>query len=324
MNFIISIMFIFLFLLLTAVTISWFILSHSIYTQELLKPGEPYKLCGKDYILSNIPIEGNAYKIKDKVAESLRSLLTKTGKFLDRTGVEWWVTGGTLLGVERHGVVLMPWDDDVDIAVKFANRDYMFSDEFAEEALNYNLDMFTLVTNTPKSADRHGGVVRVQHFGGEDSNRYESLDIFFWKDSIDDPENKICKLDGWRRDGSVIENTEEKFLKSDLFPINRITCDSVDVCVPRNPRALLEKQYGKSVWDSIRPRPILIAHAFPIRFLFLLFVRGSLRHRSFFVRKKRVNLTTPSSTSTYTTFNTTKTNTNRNVDLDSVFYSAAD
>jgi hypothetical protein len=285
----ISILLVFLFFLLSSVTISWIILSHSIYTRELLKPGEPYKLSGKDYILANIPIEGNAYKVKDEVAESLRSLLVKTGKFLDLVGVEWWITGGTLLGVERHAVVLMPWDDDMDIAVKFENREYIFSDEFAAEALKHNLDMFTLVTNTSKSADRHGGVVRVQHFGGDESNRFESLDIFVWKETAGD-NNKVCKLNGWRRDGSVIENTNETFNKSDLFPIRRITCDGVEVCVPQHPRALLEKQYSTSVFDSIRPRPLLISHAFPIRFLNLLFVRGSLRRRKFLTQSTKVEV----------------------------------
>ena len=283
MKFLLSIFLIFIFVLLTSVAISWIVLSHSVYTREILKPGEQYELGGRKYVLSNIPIEGNAYKITDKSADSLRSLLGKTGKFLDLIGVEWWITGGTLLGVERHGVVLMPWDDDIDIAVDFSNRDYLFSEELKEKALEYNLDFFTLVTNTTKSADRHGGVMRVQHFGGKEKNMYESLDIFFWREN---PHNKICKLDGWRRDATVIENVNENFQKSDVFPIRRITCDQLEVCVPRNPRALLEQQYGKNVWKSIRPRPVLIAHAFPIRFLFLLFVRASFKRKKIFSREK--------------------------------------
>jgi hypothetical protein len=274
MHILISFLLIFIFFLLVGTTVSWIILSHSVYTKEILQPGKPYTLGGREYIMGNIPIQGQAFKIKDEVADSLRSLLYKTGKFLDSKNITWWVTGGTLLGIERNSVVPLPWDDDVDLAVMFDHRDLVFSREFSQEALKYGIDLFTLFTNTRTSADRHGGVVRAQHYGDSDSDRYESLDIFFWKPSTTNS-SKICKLDGWRRNKTCIENRTETFELEDVFPIRRITCDQLEVCVPKHPRALLEKQYGPKVWDSARPRPLLVSHAFPIRFLNLLFVRGS-------------------------------------------------
>lgn len=267
--------------------ISWVYLSHSIYTREILKPGEPYELNGKEYILANIPINGIAYKIKDDVSESLRSLLVKTSQLLDKLDISWWITGGTLLGVERHNILNLPWDDDVDIAVEFEKRDYIFSNEFALKALKYNLDTFTLFPHSSKSADRHGGVVRVQHFGDEKGKRFESLDIFFWKKSID--ENKVCKLDGWTRNGKLVENLNETFNYSDLFPLRRILCEGVDISIPNNPRMLLEKQYSKNIWDSIQPRPLLISHAFPIRFCNLFFIRGSFHSQFVKNTKKHYN-----------------------------------
>ena len=262
-----------MFLFFSSVLISWVLVSRIVYTTEILKPGEAYISNGREYVFPNLEVHGECFKLKDEVVKSLRSILTKVGRFLDNEQVKWWVTGGTLLGSVRHASIPMPFDDDCDIAVSLTNRDKVFSSDFADRALNNGIDLFTLFGNNKKSADRHGSVVRAQHNGG---NAYESLDIFFWETKTN---GKVVKLDGWNKNGQNVESVSEIFNFDDVFPIKRKVIDGLDICTVNKPRNVIEQQYSSNVWKSILPRPLLISHSFPLRFLNLLFIRGSTRRK---------------------------------------------
>jgi hypothetical protein len=262
-----------LFFFLSSVLISWVLVSRIVYTTELLKPGETYESCDRTYVFPNVEIEGECFKLKDEVVESIRNILEKVGSFLDKENIEWWITGGTQLGVTRHETVPMHFDDDADIAVELKHREKIFSSEFADKALDAGIDLFTLFGNNSKSADRHGSVVRAQNKNGS----HESLDIFFWEQNEND--GTVIKLDGWYKNGKNIYSKTEIFAIDDVFPIKKITCDGVNLCEVNRPRNVLEQQYSKKVWNSVKPRPLLISHAFPLRFLNLLFVRASIRRK---------------------------------------------
>ena len=59
-----------------------------------------------------------AYKINlsNKNKEIAESLLLEVVKSLDNMNIEYWLEGGTLLGIKRESR-LLPWDNDLDLSI---------------------------------------------------------------------------------------------------------------------------------------------------------------------------------------------------------------
>ena len=59
-----------------------------------------------------------AYKIKlsNKNKDVAESLLLTVVKSLDNLNIEYWLEGGTLLGIKRESR-LLPWDNDLDLSI---------------------------------------------------------------------------------------------------------------------------------------------------------------------------------------------------------------
>jgi phosphorylcholine metabolism protein LicD len=56
------------------------------------------------------------YTLDGKNADDALIMLEKVTTFLESLGVEYWLEGGTLLGVIREDR-LLPWDNDIDISI---------------------------------------------------------------------------------------------------------------------------------------------------------------------------------------------------------------
>jgi len=203
--------------------------------------------------------------LKESVIENLRTIVSRVHELFRHLNISYQVTGGTLLGIVRHEAIPMPQDDDVDLAVEFSHRDYLFSQEFQMEAEKFGLEPRFLAGSSIQRADRHGAALRLQLLN---QNCAETCDVFFLQreDSI------IYKIDGWLND-KLIKNAKEQFQVDDVFPRQLVLVDGLEVWLPNHPKALLLKQYGPDVLDVAKIRPRLISHAFPMRFLRLLWVK---------------------------------------------------
>jgi lipopolysaccharide cholinephosphotransferase len=57
-----------------------------------------------------------------RVHAALMDALMKLDVFLTDRGIDWWLDSGSLLGAARYGH-LIPWDDDIDIGVRYDDVD---------------------------------------------------------------------------------------------------------------------------------------------------------------------------------------------------------
>jgi len=205
-------------------------------------------------------IEGHALLLKPQVVQNLRDIVTRAHNLFEHMKIPYHVTGGTLLGIVRHKTIPMPFDDDVDMCVDYEFRETLFSPDFNVQANLFGLQAKYLAGNGLQRADVHGAAVRLQI-----PEHDETCDVFFWKTE----EDKVCKVDSWLNGGYTF-NSREQFKKEDVFPRQKMVVDDLEVFVPNDPTALLFTQYGQDVLKTAKIRPRLISHAFPMKFLRLL------------------------------------------------------
>lgn len=140
-----------------------------------LQPGDSYAVDGQTFQLPELELKGKAYKLKEPFMKRQRQVLQGVTDLLQSLNIEHWVSGGTLLGLQRHGT-LIPWDDDIDIHTHLSNREFLFSDSFKASARAFNLRTVMLRFGTSvKSAGREGACVRLRPL----DSKVPVCDIFF-------------------------------------------------------------------------------------------------------------------------------------------------
>lgn len=63
----------------------------------------------------------NLKKTSKSVIKALYQLTYDFDRILESVELEYWMDGGTYLGAIRHNGII-PWDDDVDVAMEYKNR----------------------------------------------------------------------------------------------------------------------------------------------------------------------------------------------------------
>ena len=240
----------------------WVYISQSHFTSEELIPGCTYQVAGREYTFPNVDIHGKVFRLKDVYIESLRDILTRLRAVFEQHGIDYWLTGGTLLGSVRHTSIPMPFDDDMDIAVLYEHKRFLYSKAFAASAEAHGLKAIYFVGNNEQTSNKIGSAVRVQLLGSGD--KHATCDIFFWSQEA----GQVIKLDGWHKDKKKYSNVEI-FPASDVFTLQKnANVDGLTVNLPRHPVSVLEKQYGPKALTSVVSRCTLVSH-YDVQLLFL-------------------------------------------------------
>lgn len=145
--------------------------------------------------------------------------------------IKYWAMGGTILGIVRHKAII-PWDDDIDIAIMEEDYNKLDNPEIKEKLnnLGYELYDFNVITTGPmkkiKKINKSGFLIDIFPFT-IDNDRYTFLD------------KKPQKA--W---------PGEYFYKDELFPLTKYKFDTIMIYGPAKPKKFLNRAYPN--WKSIR------------------------------------------------------------------------
>ncbi len=182
---------------------------------------------------------------------SAKECLKDVAKVLTEANIPWWVDCGTLLGAYRYGGVI-PWDNDIDIAVLLPDF------ENARRAFNH-LDTAKYMVQDWSGRDFPGTFFKIYV-----RKTGEMIDIYFYDIR---PQDQTCSYI-FSMDKTIFffewwKKGERRFTKpssfAHIFPLKRALFDGIEVFVPNNPIPFLQRYYGENlaparIYDPITNR----------------------------------------------------------------------
>jgi len=166
-----------------------------------------------------------------------KAALKEIGALFDQAGIPWWVDAGTCLGAYRYGGVI-PWDEDVDIAVLLPDF------ENVSHLLN-KLDPKKYIVQNWSSRDYPKSYLKIYV---RQSNTF--VDIYHFKilpgqlQYILALEHNIFLPEWWQ----IRERrfTEPVALET-VFPLKRALFDGIEVNIPNDTKKYLQRYYGENL-----------------------------------------------------------------------------
>jgi hypothetical protein len=226
------------------------------YFNRTIHAGGQYYIGEEKYRLHpRLALKGkNDFYVLDRYyLKEMTDLLKNVQKCLSRLGLEPRISGGTLLGFERHGTVI-PWDDDIDLHVDVRYRNFLYSKSFSRIVQQQNLECIFLPGSTVRQATKEGAACRVRKRG----TTLPVCDIFF-TETIND---KVYKIDKWDNTGNTYSD-KEVWSTDAVYPVKVKKYEELSLLVPNQPLVVLGKQYGENCMKECFARSYLISHNTP-------------------------------------------------------------
>lgn len=209
-------------------------------TTQVVKSGVKYQVGSRHYEVPNLPVKGHAYILEEDFIIRMRDLYTRINKVFDELNLNFWVSGGTLLGFIRHKTFL-PWDDDLDIHTESENKAFLHSDEFKNVLNKHGLDPLFMIGSDETFSFYKGGVrVRMIEYLNP------VMDIFF----VHQENERMIKIENWVNDRMTF-NKKENWSRDDIYPLKKQIIDDLPIRLPSQPNKVLTAQYGEGYNQEI-------------------------------------------------------------------------
>ena len=210
-------------------------------TKRLIKRNMEYKVDGRNYKVPDLPVKGTAFLLEEEFIILMREMYTRVNDAFKECNIEFWISGGTLVGFQRHKTFL-PWDDDLDAHTSEKNKKFMYTPEFRNILNKHGLETLFMLGSSEEFSYYKGGlrIKMLEHLN-------PVMDIFFVTTLSD---NKISKIENWIGEDFIL-NHNETWNKEDIFPIREEKIDDLPIKLPNNPHNVLAKQYSEGYADEI-------------------------------------------------------------------------
>ena len=205
----------------------------------IAKPGMKYKYNETEYRIPNIKLVGNPYLLEENFYNNMRKLLINSTIAFKKLKIDFWLSGGTLLGFHRHKTFI-PWDDDIDVHTKEENRKLMFDKKFKSELEKVGVEPIYMLGLSEDFSFYKGGV-RLKLIGENNP----VMDIFF----VEEISDRVMKIENWDKNNKFKYNEKEDWHRNDIFPLKEKVIDDIKVTIPNKPLDVLKKQYGNNVME---------------------------------------------------------------------------
>jgi hypothetical protein len=244
--------------------VMWIVKSHETFPNRVT-PGGRYILEGRSYHVPSLPhmtyganekpeLDRAVPMLSRTLLIDIRKLMVDSFDTLKESGVDFWVTGGTLIAAILWNQLSMCWDDDADCAVDFGDREYLWSPEFASLLDRRGLETFFLRGTSLNYATREGAAVRIRRKG----TITPTLDLFFVHER---PDGKYTKVNTWNHGQMTYAGKECWDDRSWVYPIRMVEVDGIMCPVGNEAEKMLDMQYG-SEWKNYlkSPKPLTASH----------------------------------------------------------------
>jgi phosphorylcholine metabolism protein LicD len=158
---------------------------------------------------------------------------------LDKYSIDYWIISGTCLGAVRHKGMI-PWDDDIDIAIMKDQENILKSEVFKKDVDNmgfrlpvYGMFGYKLVSKDTLPVD----APCVDIIKAFDPKYHPFIDIFIMKKG---PDKRII----FDRKFAQVAWPKEWFYEDEIFPTKKMNFGSFSFKGPRLPDPYLARAYG--------------------------------------------------------------------------------
>jgi LicD family len=228
----------------------WYVYQSEIrFAGPYLKPGETYRVGETTHTLPMYPLSPSPARILCPQRLARQEQLLRAAMDALRPW-DAFLMCGTLLGWIRHGGTLIPWDDDIDVAVDLRHRRYFYSRAFVQYMARAGLETIYLRHNDATQANHFGSMVRLR-FVGDSSPVVDIVFMTVANSGVDDGEDYAAVVE-MRADTGVY--TYPKLMNgavvqySDVYPVSWVE----GIGLPAQPKKVIAALWSEKALEDMR------------------------------------------------------------------------
>ncbi len=169
-------------------------------------------------------------------------LMSQVDNLLKKHKIDYWIIGGTCLGAVRHKGMI-PWDDDVDIAIIKEDEANLKSDAMKEDLRHLGLQLRWIHSFGYKIVPTNTPLETVKFFVPK---YFPFIDIFIMK-KTSTPEGRTRII--FDRNVAHSHLSKEWFYEDEVFPTKKMKFGSFTFQGPCQSEEYLTRTYGKDWAD---------------------------------------------------------------------------